>query len=173
MHSGGVDVPIKFSEAVSDFVQADLTLTENTAGATITAWTASTDGTTYTATITPQNSGVVTLSVAADVATDDAGNSNTAATSWTVEFDLDPPTAAITGPTSSITTESTEVTIVFSEAVSDFVQADLTLTGNTATITEWTANDDNVTYTATITPSQPVGTVNAIYSCECSYGPRR
>ena len=96
VHFGGVDVPIKFSEAVSDFVQADLTLTGNTAGATITAWTVSTDGTTYTAKITPTNSGDVTLSVAADVATDGAGNSNTAATSWTVEFDLDPPTVTLT-----------------------------------------------------------------------------
>ena len=89
-------ITITFSETVSDFVQADLTLTENTAGATITAWTVSTDGTTYTATITPTNSGDVTLSVAADVATDGAGNSNTAATSWTVEFDLDPPTVTLT-----------------------------------------------------------------------------
>ena len=96
VHPGGIDVPIKFSEAVSDFVQADLTLTENTAGATITAWTASEDGTTFTATITPTTSGVVTLSVAADVATDDTGNSNTAATSWTVEFDIDAPSVTIT-----------------------------------------------------------------------------
>ena len=68
---------ITFSEAVSDFVQADLSLTPNTARATVTAWTASEDGTTYTATITPTNSGVVTLYVAPNVADDGADNGNT------------------------------------------------------------------------------------------------
>ena len=72
------EATITFSEAVSDFEQTDVSLT-GTATASITAWAASSDNTTYTATITPTTSGTVTLDVAANVATDAADNPNTAA----------------------------------------------------------------------------------------------
>ena len=51
-----------------------------------------------------------------------------------------------------------DVSIVFTESVSDFVQDDLTLGGTaTASITAW-SNTDDITYTATITPTSS-GTV--------------
>ena len=78
VQNGAFDVSITFTEPVSDFLQDDLSVT-GTAGAFITAWAALTDKTTYTAKITPTNSGEVVLSVPADVATDAAGNPNTAA----------------------------------------------------------------------------------------------
>ena len=72
--NGAFSVTITFTEAVSGFVQSELSLMSNTAGATITAWVASSDNRTYTATITPTTSGTVTLNVAANVATDAANN---------------------------------------------------------------------------------------------------
>ena len=151
--NGAFSVTITFTEAVSGFVQSELSLMSNTAGATITAWVASSDNTTYTATITPTTSGTVTLNVAANVATDAANNPNTAATSQTVTVDVDKPSVSITVPSDVQQQGSAfEATITFSEAVSGFEQTDVSLTGTaTASITAWVASSDNTTYTATIT----------------------
>ena len=151
--NGAFSVTITFTEAVSGFVQSELSLTSNAAGATITAWVASSDNTTYTATITPTTSGTVTLNVAANIATDAASNPNTAATSQTVTVDVDKPSVSITVPSDVQQQGSAfEATITFSEAVSGFEQTDVSLTGTaTASITAWVASSDNTTYTATIT----------------------
>ena len=156
--TGVFDATITFSETVSDFAQSDVSLTG--AAASITAWNANNDNTVYTATITPTASGTVTISVAANVATDAANNPNTAATSQTVTVSLDtPPPRDTDAPSVSISAPSVvqngafDATITFTEAVSDFVQADLSLTGTaTASITAWNTTD-NITYTATITPT--------------------
>ena len=150
VQNGAFDVSIVFTELVSDFVQGDLTL-GGTATASITAWS-STDDITYTATITPTTSGTVTLSVAESVATDAASNDNTAATSETVTVDIDSPSVSILVP-SDEQTGGFDAVITFSETVSDFVQSDLGLSGTaTASITAWSSTDD-ITYTATITPT--------------------
>ena len=85
--NGAFSVTITFTEAVSDFVQADVSLTGS--AASITSWSANSDDTVYTATITPTASGTVTIGVAANVATDAANNQNTAATSKNVTVSLD------------------------------------------------------------------------------------
>ena len=93
--NGAFDATITFSEAVSDFLQEDLSLS-GTASATLTNWSANTENTIYTATITPTTSGTVILDVTADVAIDVAGNNNTAADPQTVTItlpDSDPPDA--------------------------------------------------------------------------------
>ena len=139
-----------FTEAVSDFVQSEVSLRGS--AASITAWRANSDNTVYTATITPTASGTVTIDVAAGVATDAANNANTAATSKTVSIDVDRPTVTI-GVPSGTQTGAFNATITFSETVSGFTQSDVSLTGSTASITAWSANNDNTTYTATITPA--------------------
>ena len=127
------------------------------AAASITAWNANNDNTVYTATITPAANGTVTINVAADVATDAAGNNNTAATAKNVPVtilvrDTTAPSVSITAP-SAVQNGAFSATITFTEVVSDFVQADLSLTGTaTASITAWNTTD-NTTYTATITPT--------------------
>ena len=154
------DATITFSEPVNDFVQTDVSLTSNTANATITSWEASEDSTTYTATVTPTTSGDVSISVAEDVATDNAGNPNTASDTHTVNCDLIPPTVTLS-QTALWYREAFDLTITFSEPVNDFVQTDVTLgdivsgTGSpaTVTITNWVASADSITYTATITPT--------------------
>ena len=124
------DVTITFSESVSDFVQDDLSLEGSTAAATITAWSANTDKTVYTATITPTTSGEVILNIAADVATDIANNPNTAAIEQSVSVDVDSPSVTLTlsafgqgGNNNRI-----DIQITFTEPVEGFEQTDLSVT---------------------------------------------
>ena len=148
--SGAFEATLTFTESVSDFEQSDLTLS-GTATATVTAW-ASTDDTVFTATITPTTEGDVVLSVAADVATDAANNNNTASETQTVTIDMTSPGVSLSVP-EGIQNGAFDVTITFTESVSDFEQSDLTLSGTaTATVTAWASTDDTV-FTATITPT--------------------
>ena len=148
--NGAFDVTITFTEAVSGFEQADLSVS-GTATTSITAWT-TTDNTVFTATITPTTSGTVILDIAAEVATDAANNNNTASETQTVTIDVDAPGVSISVPTDA-QNSAFDVTITFTEAVSDFEQSDLTLSGTaTASITAWTTTDNTV-WTATLTPT--------------------
>ena len=150
VQNSAFEVSITFTEAVSGFAESDLSLS-GTATASITAWN-TTDDTVFTATITPTTSGTVTLDIAADVATDAASNGNTAATQQTVTVDLDAPTVSISVP-SGTQNGAFDTTITFTEVVSDFTQADLSLGGTaTASITDWNTTDNTV-FTATITPT--------------------
>ncbi len=149
--TGAFDTTITFSETVSGFAQSDVSLTGS--AASITSWSANSDDTVYTATITPTASGTVTIGVAANVATDAANNQNTAATSKTVtaSVDTESPGVSIAVP-SGVRNGAFSVTITFTETVSGFVGSDVSLSGSAASITSWSANSDNTVYTATITP---------------------
>ena len=81
--STAFDITITFTAAVSDFIQEDVSI-GGTADASITAWTGSADGKTYTATVTPPRSGTVILTVAENVATDTDSRGNSAASSQVV-----------------------------------------------------------------------------------------
>ena len=149
--TGAFDVVITFSEAVSDFSQADLTVS-GTATATVTAWRANAENTVYTATLTPTTGGEVVLSVAADVATDAANNNNTASETQTVTVDMTPPEVSISVPV-GVQNSAFDIVITFTEVVSDFEQSDLSVSGTAAaTVTAWSMTDET-TYTATITPT--------------------
>ena len=165
------DVTITFSESVTGFEKRDVTV----GNGSVTAFSGS--GASYTATITPTATGIVTVDVPANVATDAAGNDNEAASQFSALADLTRPTVTITGPTDA-QNGPFEVTITFSENVTGFEQSDLTVGNGTVTtfpgadgelsdpfssnlrgslggtpISSWGA-----TYTATITPSA-TGTV--------------
>ena len=162
------DVTITFTEAVSGFVQADLSL-GGTATASITAWNP-TDNTVFTATITPTTSGTVTLDIDADVATDAASNGNTAATQQTVTADFDAPSVTLS-LLPEVENSRIDVQITFSEPVEGFESTDLSVTSNglteidnimtdadgnqvsppVASITGWTPDPDKTTYTVYIT----------------------
>ena len=151
VQTGVFSVTITFSEAVSGFAQSDVSL-GGTASASITAWSANSDNTTFTAAITPTTSGEATVSVPANVAIDAANNNNTASNTKAVSVDMDRPSVSLSVP-SGVQTGVFSVTITFSEVVSGFVQSDVSLSGTaSATITSWTASS-NTTYTATITPT--------------------
>ena len=145
------EVAITFTEDVTGFETANISLS-GTATATITTLN-TTDDTIFTATITPTTSGTVIIDVPADVATDAANNNNTAATTQTVTVDMDAPSVSVSMLPSGVQRGAFDATITFSEAVSNFEQADVSLTGTaTATITTLNTTDDTI-FTATITPT--------------------
>ena len=75
--TGAFPATFTFDEAVNDFVVGDITVGNGTAS---NLQNPSSDNRTFTATITPASTGTVTVDVAANTATDAAGNGNTAAT---------------------------------------------------------------------------------------------
>ncbi|RFU12031.1 hypothetical protein DZD18_14085 [Rhodobacteraceae bacterium W635] len=85
------DVTVTFSEAVSGFELADMSVGNGSATGI------SGSGDTYTVEITPDGNGDVTLDVAAAVAQDAAGNDNEAATGVLIPVDTVPPTLVISG----------------------------------------------------------------------------
>src|SRR6185369_12963164 len=89
--------------------------------------------------------------IAAGAAADAAGNANTAAPEFSITFDIAGPTAAITSSLTSPTgSTSIPITVTFSEDVTGFTAADITVAngtlGNFTTV-------NGATYTATITPT--------------------
>ncbi|NVK83738.1 MAG: hypothetical protein HWE21_05420, partial [Cytophagia bacterium] len=142
--SGPFTATFTFSENISGFDVGDISVGNGVASNFNT-----TSAKIYTALITPSADGEVTIDVAADVATDVAGNNNTAATQLSVSNDETAPSVTITSsadPTSGAFT----ATFTFSEDVSGFDISGITV-GNGA------ASNFNTTtariYTATITPT--------------------
>ena len=158
VQGGAFTVTVVFTEVVTGFVQNELSVSG--AGATVTAFSETTlpdsSTTTYEATVTPDSTGTVTLSVAADVAQDAVGNKNTAATNQTVEIDQTRPGVTITVP-DGVQGGAFDVTVVFTESVDGFVQSELRVSG-TAGATVGDFDGSGTTYTATITPTR-TGTV--------------
>ncbi|MGA9046833.1 Ig-like domain-containing protein [Sulfuricurvum sp.] len=155
-------VTIVFSEAVTSFSNADVTV-EN---GTLSPLTSS-DNITWTATFTPtaatnDTTNVITV---ANTYTDIALNPGTGLVSS--NYTVDTTVADTTSPTATITildptltgTETTTVTIEFSEAVIGFTLADLSATSGTLSNLTTT---DNVTWTATLTPPNTESTGNVI-----------
>lgn len=103
------DVTITFSKDVTGFEQSDITV----GNGSVTAFSGS--GTSYTATIEPSASGIATVDVPADAATDAVSNGNTAASQFSVQVYL-PRSIRIEGPTTVRTTEDPfQVKAIFSE----------------------------------------------------------
>ncbi|MFJ2479372.1 Ig-like domain-containing protein [Pseudomonas sp. NPDC087598] len=145
-------VTITFSEAVSGFTNADLTI----ANGTLTAVSSSDGGITWTATFTPSanitdatnvitldQTGIADLAGNAGSGTVDSGN---------YAIDTQRPTATIVVADSSLSAgETSLVTITFSEVVSGFTNADLTIANGT--LTAVSSSDGGITWTATFTPN--------------------
>ncbi|CAI8989839.1 Glycosyl hydrolase [Pseudomonas sp. IT-194MI4] len=155
-------VTITFSEAVSGFTNADLTI----ANGTLTAVSSSDGGITWTATFTPSASindttNLITLDNTG--VSDLAGNAGSGTTdSNNYAIDTVRPTATIVVADTTLTASETSlVTITFSEAVSGFTNADLTIANGT--LSAVSSSDGGITWTATFTPSASVNdTTNLI-----------
>lgn len=76
--AGTIPITITFSESVTGLIADEINVVGGTKGAL------SGSGTTYTMDITVATSGTVTVNIAAGVATDAAGNTNTAATQFSI-----------------------------------------------------------------------------------------
>jgi hypothetical protein len=114
-----------FSEAVTGFVAADITVTNGAAANLTTA-----NNITFTFNVTPAAQGVVTVNIAAGVAHDAAGNPNTAAPAFSITFVLLPPppppppivVPGITDITGFITPEGVLIEAVTAESFDGLAQ---------------------------------------------------
>src|SRR5436309_844777 len=102
-----INFTVVFSEAVSGFTSADVTI-GGTAGGTKTVTVSGGPGT-YNVAVSGMTSGTVIATVPAGVVSDGAGNLNTASTSTdnTVTFNTTPPAVAVTSPASGATVAGT------------------------------------------------------------------
>ena len=133
-----------FSADVTGFVLGDITLTNAAASSFTTV-----NGSTYTTLITPIAEGLVTLDVNANVAQDNIGNLNTAATQVTSLYDASRPSVVIQNVPGN-SNNSFTATFAFSETVLNFIVSDISVTN--ATVSNFTAvNGSN--YNALITPT--------------------
>ncbi|WP_225920093.1 Ig-like domain-containing protein [Pseudomonas vanderleydeniana] len=152
LNIGGTSlVTITFSEAVSGFTLADLTVADGTLSNLTTS-----DNITFTATLTPtagvsHTGDVITL--ANSGVSDQAGNAGSGTTtSNTYSVDTQRPTASIVFANPNLGIGQTSlVTITFSEAVTGFSNADLTV--ENGTLSAVSSSDGGVTWTATFTPT--------------------
>eukprot|EP00899_Mesostigma_viride_P015383 jgi/Mesvir1/23846/Mv10649-RA.1 len=139
-----ITVTVTFSELVSGFTAGDVVF----AGGTVTSFVA-VSGSQYVVELTPSGEGTLTVDVAANVATDAAGNGNTQATQLSIVYDTTGPSVALTTAAPATNLSPLLVTITFSEAVFGFAIADMVVSGGTAT--SLAANDASH-YLLTVTP---------------------
>lgn len=149
------DVTITFSEAVTGFTNADLTV----ANGTLSAVSSSDGGVTWTATLTPtmgvsDASNLITLDLAgAANASGNVGSGTAGSNNYAI--DTAPPTATITLANPAMQAgQTSQVTISFSEAVTGFTLADLT--AENGVLSGLSSADGGRTWTATFTPSAGV-----------------
>src|SRR5687768_3039905 len=154
-----------FSEAVSGFSAADVII-GGTAGGTKSA-TVSGGPTSYTVAVSGMTtSGTVTASIAAGAAQDAAGNNSSASTSSdnSVSFDAARPTVSINQAAAQADpTGASPITFtaVFSEAVSGFSAADVTIGGTAGGGKSTTVSGGPSTYTVAVSGMTTSGTVTA------------
>ncbi len=145
-------VTVTFSEAVTGFTTADLTVGHGT----VSGLSSSDGGITWTATLTPTAS---TTAASNAITLDNtgiqdlAGNAGTGTTnSNNYAIDNVRPTASIVVADNSLTIgETSLVTVTFSEAVTGFTTADLTV--GHGTVSGLSSSDGGITWTATLTPT--------------------
>jgi len=158
-----INFTVVFSESVTGFTGADVNLS-GTAGATTALVSGS--GTTYNVAVSGMTSdGTVIATVPAGGASDAAGNSNTASTSTdnTVTYDTAGPSVTInqaSGQADPSNAATINFTAVFSESVTGFTGADVTLSG-TAGATTATVTGSGTTYNVAVTGMTSDGTVIA------------
>ena len=139
-----IPVTVTFSEAVTGFIATDI-LTGN---ATLSNFTP-VSGSVYTFTLTPLADGVVTTTLNANVATDAAGNSNSAATTFSITY-----ARSSNADLSNLMLSTGTLTPTFDAATQDYT-ATVPFTVTSLTITP-TVSDTNATVkvndTSAVTP---------------------
>ena len=143
--TSNLSVTFTWSEDVTGFDASDVTVT----GGTASAFAGS--GQSYSLTVTPSGNVNVVVTVTANTGTDGGGNTGPAsAERATATWDATAPTVTITGVPSAInSTSNLNVTFTWSEDVTGFDAADVTVTGGTAS--SFSGNGDS--YSLTVTPS--------------------
>ncbi|MBE3663498.1 hypothetical protein BOO91_21590, partial [Vibrio navarrensis] len=145
--TGDVLYTFTFNENVTGFTEDDITVSGGTKG-TFTA----VSGTVYTLVVTPtaNSTSNLTVDVAASVATDTAGNPNSAATQSVQVVDTALPSIGISSDKSALKVgETATLTFTLSENSNDFAADDITVTGGS--LSGFTGS--GTSYTATFTPT--------------------
>ncbi|WP_449103194.1 Ig-like domain-containing protein [Pseudomonas veronii] len=160
-------VTVTFSEAVSGFDNSDLSVPNGT----LSTVSSADGGVTWTATFTPtgnvrDTTNLISLNNAGY--TDLAGNAGSGVTnSGNFTIDTVQPSATIVVADNALNIGDTSlVTITFSEAVSGFTNADLTIANGT--LTSVSSNDGGVTWTATFTPSSAISDTSNVITLDNS-----
>jgi hypothetical protein len=162
-NTGPIDFTVVFSEVTTNFTNADVTVT-GTAGGSKTAAVTGT-GTTYTVAVSGMTTpGTVIVSLAAGVATDAAGNANLASTSTdnSVLYDATAPTVTVAkaaGQPDPANTSPVNFTVVFSEPVTGFADADVTLGGTAGGTLDADVTGSGDTYNVAVSGMTTPGTV--------------
>ncbi|WP_421579555.1 Ig-like domain-containing protein, partial [Shinella sp. M31] len=145
-------VTFTFSEAVTGFTNADLSI----ANGTLSSVSSSDGGVTWTATLTPtagvtDTTNLITLNNSG--LTDLAGNAGTGTNnSNNYSIDTQRPTATVVvADTVLAAGETSAVTFTFSEAVTGFTNADLSIANGM--LSSVSSSDGGITWTATLTPT--------------------
>ena len=141
-----INLTFTASEAITDFQAGDISFNRGS----LTAFSGS--GTVYTATFTPTIQGAYTINVPVGSFADASGNTNTAASTFTFNFDA-APTMAITSTIASGSTSnfaSIPLTFTASESITGFQEVDIILTNGS--LNSSFAGSGSV-YTATFTPT--------------------
>ncbi len=120
------EVTVSFSEPVTGFDSADLMVTNGTVSGFAGG------GADYSFGVIPSADGMVSVEVPADAAWDPAGNGNLAGGILSREYDATRPTVTLSSPSTDPTSVSPiEVTVTFSEPVTGFEAADVSVTNGT------------------------------------------
>ena len=136
--TGPFTAVIGFSKPVSGFTVADITATNATlSGFAADSTAGTTPDTVWTVLVTPTADGAVTLDIAADVATDTAGNGNVAAPQATSTYDGTDPTVVSIMRNSPTTSPTNADTLSWHVEFSEVIGADaddFVLSGTNATL---------------------------------------
>ncbi|MCU1379840.1 MAG: hypothetical protein JWN29_2823 [Acidimicrobiales bacterium] len=137
--NGTINFTVQFTEPVTGFVGADVTLTGTAGNLGSATKTFTGSGDTFNLAVSGlTGSGSVSASVPAGGAQDAAMNVNTASTSIdnTVTYDVTPPTVTIDQAAGQVdpTNGTVNFTVVFSEPVTGFTDADVSLSGTSGNV---------------------------------------
>lgn len=142
--SGPFTLSIVFSEKVKDFAVDDLVVSN----ATLSGFSDTGAGS-YTVTVTPTSSGIVSVDIGEGAATDGVGNLSEAAPQFSVNADLQGPGVELALSGEAPVTGPFGITVTFSETVSGFSAGDIAVENGTA----GAVSGSGAVYTATITPA--------------------
>ncbi|MGV6809738.1 MAG: Ig-like domain-containing protein, partial [bacterium] len=152
-------VTFAFSENITGFTESDLTVVGGTISDFSFSDSSNTASATFTANDSSNTNGSVTVNT--DSYTDLVGNTGTNGTD-TVTVDTTNPTVTvdITDTSLNNTDKSSNVTFTFSENITGFIEADLTIAGGT--ISNFSFSDNSNSGTATFTADDNTTTTGSI-----------
>lgn len=123
-----IPITVTFNENVTGFTIEDVTVTNGSASSFVAS-----NEKVYTFNVTPTGGGVVTVAVAANKATDIAGNGNAASNTFSITFDDSASPGVTISSTASASTNANPIpfTVTFTEAVTGFEIGDIQTTNGT------------------------------------------